>query len=696
MKPRLSIFPLTAALVLAAIIAILSASGLSASPFNTPPVAGDAHFQTDESVPLSIVAPGLLAYASDPDNNGTMSLDGYTYPANGQLVVSLVDGAFDYTPNPGFTGIDTFTYTVSDGFDVSVPATVTIEVLPIFINNAPVPTTDAYGTHEGIALEVGAPGVLGNDSDPDFDPLTASVAQFPVNGTLDYFDPDGSFKYTPSAGFVGTDEFYYNVSDGTTSMDWVYVSITVEPAEVPTDPEPTPEPGWVEVVKRGCPVGYDAVNATIDALRADCTDPMAGTSFIVSDVYKNITKQTVDQGGSSAQFWDGIAPGSVVIEEQVPAGYADPYWQCTLNGQVLVSGHGPVATYDQFQDSDVLSCEFFNFPYTDDEDSGRIEVIKWVCPVGYDMAAAALDELTQNCGGPAGGFEFTLYTGGQTFTSGTTGPIADPWGPAHVIFDNVPASDDVDLVETIPSGYGAPVVWCTSTYSGGALLQPTVDAGSISFKLEPGGEVICNWFNVPETEEEGRLLIVKRACPAGYDAEHAALDEAVQTCDTAANGVAFTAQVPGQTFTAESVPVAGDDTYSLVDFGLIPAGDVAVAEEELDGYEEPVVWCTNSSATDFVQLDLIDNSGVVYLPAGGDAFCQWFNIPTEGDAPGDNPGDKPGKTTPVITKLPDTGTGTSHRSATGATLPLAIVLGFGGLIAAEALRRSLVVIRTRR
>ena len=471
--------------------------------------------------------------------------------------------------------------------------------------------------------------------------------------------------------------------------------IVCEFFNLPHADEPDVEPGWVEVVKRGCPVGYDAVNATIDELRADCTDPMAGTSFIVSDVYKNITKQTVDQGGSSAQFWDGIAPGSVVIEEQVPAGYADPFWQCTTQRpgprqRPWAGRHLRPVPRRRRALLRVLQLA----AYRRNEDSGRIEVVKWVCPAGYDMAAAALDELTQTCGGPAGGFEFTLYTGGQT-SSGTTDPIADPWGPAHVIFDNVPASDDLDLVETIPSGYGAPVVWCTSTYIGG-LLQPTVDAGSISFKLQPGGEFICNWFNVPETEEEGRLLIVKRACPAGYDAERAALDEAVQTCDTAANGVEFTAQVPGQTFTAESVPVAGDDTYSLVDFGLIPAGDVAVAEEELDGYEEPVVWCTNSSATDFVQLDLIDNSGVVYLPAGGDAFCQWFNIPTEGDAPGDNPGDKPGKTTPVITKLPDTGTGTSHRSATGATLPLAIVLGFGGLIAAEALRRSLVVIRTRR
>ena len=40
-------------------------------------------------------------------------------------------------------------------------------------NQAPVAAGDAYTTAEDTVLTVAAPGVLGNDTDPDGDPLTA-------------------------------------------------------------------------------------------------------------------------------------------------------------------------------------------------------------------------------------------------------------------------------------------------------------------------------------------------------------------------------------------------------------------------------------------------------------------------------------------------------------------------------------------
>nr|WP_325315620.1 Ig-like domain-containing protein [Microcoleus sp. PH2017_28_MFU_U_A] len=58
-----------------------------------------------------------------------------------------------------------------------------------------------------------APGVLGNDSDPDGDILTAKVLSNPINGKVN-FNTDGSFSYIPNPGFAGTDNFSYSVSDG--------------------------------------------------------------------------------------------------------------------------------------------------------------------------------------------------------------------------------------------------------------------------------------------------------------------------------------------------------------------------------------------------------------------------------------------------------------------------------------------------
>lgn len=72
---------------------------------------------------------GILAndniFIADP-TSAIASID--TAPSNGNINLAA-DGSFTYTPNPGFLGTDTFTYTVSDGVTTSAPQTVTLEVI---------------------------------------------------------------------------------------------------------------------------------------------------------------------------------------------------------------------------------------------------------------------------------------------------------------------------------------------------------------------------------------------------------------------------------------------------------------------------------------------------------------------------------------------------------------------------------------
>jgi hypothetical protein len=78
----------------------------------------------------------------------------------------------------------------------------------------PTAQNDNYGAMAGVPLTVGAAqGVLANDSDPDGDPMTASLVSGPSSGTLT-FNNDGSFVYTPSASFFGSISFTYQVSAG--------------------------------------------------------------------------------------------------------------------------------------------------------------------------------------------------------------------------------------------------------------------------------------------------------------------------------------------------------------------------------------------------------------------------------------------------------------------------------------------------
>jgi VCBS repeat-containing protein len=96
-------------------------------------------------------------------------------------------------------------------------------------NQAPTAADDVYTTDEDTALNVDAPGVLGNDSDPNNgDTLTAAMVSGPSHGTVT-LDADGSFTYTPAANYSGSDSFTYQASDGTAASNPATVTITVSP-----------------------------------------------------------------------------------------------------------------------------------------------------------------------------------------------------------------------------------------------------------------------------------------------------------------------------------------------------------------------------------------------------------------------------------------------------------------------------------
>ena len=93
-------------------------------------------------------------------------------------------------------------------------------------NNAPVAVVDAYRTARDAALDVPAPGVLGNDTDADADPLTAILNSDVAHGSLT-LQTDGSFSYTPTVGYNGPDSFTYHANDSTDDSNVATVSIGV-------------------------------------------------------------------------------------------------------------------------------------------------------------------------------------------------------------------------------------------------------------------------------------------------------------------------------------------------------------------------------------------------------------------------------------------------------------------------------------
>lgn len=98
---------------------------------------------------------------------------------------------------------------------------------------------DGFTTAQDTPLTAPAPGVLANDSDPQGALLQAVLSTGPSQGALQ-LNGDGSFTYTPNAGFSGADTFTYVAQNGVANSAPATVSIEVTPsATTPTEPPPT-------------------------------------------------------------------------------------------------------------------------------------------------------------------------------------------------------------------------------------------------------------------------------------------------------------------------------------------------------------------------------------------------------------------------------------------------------------------------
>jgi VCBS repeat-containing protein len=186
---------------------------------NDPPVATDDAATTEQDSPVLIdVAANDRGGPADEAGQALGVEEITVSPDHGSAeVVAGGDdaGKVRYTPDPGYTGSDRFEYRVCDDGQPAQCATAAVDVTVTPAgagNDAPSAQADSYATDEDRTLDIDAPGVLGNDSDPDGDSMRASRVDGPAHGTLS-LDPDGSFTYTPDSNYHGADSFTYEACD---------------------------------------------------------------------------------------------------------------------------------------------------------------------------------------------------------------------------------------------------------------------------------------------------------------------------------------------------------------------------------------------------------------------------------------------------------------------------------------------------
>ena len=219
--------------------------------FDNPPVADDDINSTETNQP---VTGNVLTNDSDPNPNDDLSVVdpatgvGATTPVTittpgGGTVVMNPDGSYEYTPATDFAGEDTFTYTVTDENGNVDTAEVSIEVRdtnePIdptdpttFNNTPPEATDDEFSSFVDVPL---SSSVMTNDSDPDGDVIaiadpTGAEATAPqtittTEGGTVTLNTDGTFTYTPPAGFIGEDTLDYSIVDPSGATDTATVTL---------------------------------------------------------------------------------------------------------------------------------------------------------------------------------------------------------------------------------------------------------------------------------------------------------------------------------------------------------------------------------------------------------------------------------------------------------------------------------------
>jgi hypothetical protein len=297
--------------------------------------------------PLPLMPDGDASTAASTSNNTGPSPTPIPYPnvtltaklltdvSNGKLTFNS-DGSFTYTPNGDFSGADTFTYqatatangtappgttaiSTDSTTDLSFPctidgpcptppddiATVTIYVKAPEPPPGPVAINDYFITAENTSLGINAPGVLRNDyvrgfvptpgaanatNQPPTFPLTAVLVAGPSNGTLT-LNPDGSFKYEPSADFVGIDTFTYQDTLATTGTDATTplvsniatVTIKVVPAIAHGDQYQTPQDTTLNVPKPGVLANDSGGSAAHPLVATQLSGPLHGNLTLNPD-----------------------------------------------------------------------------------------------------------------------------------------------------------------------------------------------------------------------------------------------------------------------------------------------------------------------------------------------------------------------------------------------------------------------------
>lgn len=181
---------------------------ITINDINDAPVAIADHYTTPQLTTLNVTAAnGLLANDRDQDGNG-LTVILVTGPSHGTLTLAA-GGSLRYTPQGIFTGTDTFSYQVTDGYLNSAVISVTVDVFRTISTSAGAGSTGSGFSGTGTSgsagtLSSGPNNSSGSSAGGDSNTTVITNAVPADIGSLHRNSADRQLLFANSSGF-GTD-----------------------------------------------------------------------------------------------------------------------------------------------------------------------------------------------------------------------------------------------------------------------------------------------------------------------------------------------------------------------------------------------------------------------------------------------------------------------------------------------------------
>jgi uncharacterized protein YraI len=411
------------------------------------------------------------------------------------------------------------------------------------------------------------------------------------------------------------------------------VSVVCDWYNIPDDQDPGT--GELTFHKAVCPAGYDPGDGS--TIFEDCHEEGLDdiTFFVEGPEGFSGQESTVREGGVGPGIatFSELNAGTYTINEDVPGDFTGIFVYCEMRDSEDVV---PVTYRDDIQGLDIeltpgmaVVCDWYNIPdeqVDPAEDTGYLEFHKSVCPAGYDPNGPG--NIFDDCHGQ-GLPDITFFIEGPEGSENseqTTVPVSP--GPGIVSFNNL-AAGTYTVNEDVPGDFTSIFVYCSVSGDPDTQVPFTYrdDIQGIDIELAEGQAVLCDWYNIPdEQEDDGTVINHKRTCPVGYDDDAANFDDFFTDCVTRTNDVTYILTPDGgEPLTRET----GDDGNGRAVFSGLGQGDYTLTEDLPGEFVTMYAYCgpddRNLSAT-----PVVNGSVDLELTAENpDAVCLWFNVPED-------------------------------------------------------------------